>query len=216
MSAPTKRSGWQGTTISIPQHGSPTTTHTMLLDLSTIRAERLTESANTRYADALASWEEVKPLLPDKVRHMAGDFVKLCQQTHAFHSNLECNIDLVDEDSVMFDWNDGTLPMFTALITPNPMIFFVGRFKDGTVKGENSTLDLAEKNLRYFVNRLGNEIEIWKISVLQDLWSRRERVSLAAELVFTLHRGMENSPSSLPIMATTEISQGPEYMLRRA
>ena len=214
MSAPTKRSGWQGTTISFPQHGSPTTTHTMLLDLSTIRAARLTESANTRYADALASWEAVKPLLPDKVRQMAGDFVKLCQQTHAFHSNLGCNIDLVHEDSVMFDWNDGTLPMFTALITPNPMIVFVGRFKDGTVKGENSTLDLAEENLRYFVNKLGNEI--WKISVLQDSWSKRERVGLAAELVFTLHRGMEASPFSLPIMLTTEISQGPEYMLRSA
>ena len=214
MSAPTKRSGWQGTTISIPQHGSPTTTHTMLLDLSTIRAARLTESANTRYADALASWEAVKPLLPDKVRQMAGDLVKLCQQTHAFHSNLECNIDLVHEDSVMFDWNDGTLPMFTVLITPNPMIVFVGRFQDGTVKGENSTLDLAETNLRYFVNKLGNEI--WKISVLQDSWSKRERVGLAAELVFTLHRGTETSPFSLPIMPTTEISQGPEYMLRCA
>ena len=60
---------------------------------------------------------------------MAIDFMALCQKVNAFHCDLECNIDLMDEDSVMFDWNDGTLPMFTALITHGPKIVFRWQFR---------------------------------------------------------------------------------------
>ena len=139
---------------------------------------------------------------------MASDFVALCQKAHAFHCDLGCNIDLVDEDSVMFDWNDGTLPMFTALITHSPRIVFVGSFEYGSVKGENKTLDAVAVNLIHFVKELGSEI--WENSVLHDSWLRKERASLEGGHVSIPPRGTEDSPSSPPmtLIVTTSPTLG--------
>ena len=166
----------------------------LILDSHNNTSGRLRESAEKRCADALTSWEEVEPLLQGEIRRMACDFMVLCQKVRAFHCDLECNIDLMDEDSVMFDWNDGTLPMFTALITHGPKIVFVGSFEYGSVKGENSTLDAVSVNLIHFVKEIGSEI--WENSVLQDSWLREEKASPGAGPVYIPHRRTEDSPSS--------------------
>ena len=149
-------------------------------------------SAEQRSIRVLASWKDVKYILPAKVRNIGCDFVDLCQEHHAFHCDPECNIDIVDEDSVMFDWNNGALPIFTALITPSPSITFVGSFEYGKVKGEASNLDSVRVNLIHFVNEIGSEI--WETSVLHDSWLKEEKASQVDERVCIRHQEAVISP----------------------
>ncbi len=186
--------------------------NTVGLGLLSGTSQRIKDSAENRCENAMASWEEVKSLLEEEAYKMADDFVYLCQQYYAFHCDIECSIDIVNEDSVMFDWNDGTLPAFTALITPGPSISFVGGFEYGTVKGKTSTLSVLKANLIHFVKEVGSEI--WETSVLQDSWLRKKRASLVGEHGCILRQEQENSPSSAPRILTAATSQRPGYTLR--
>ena len=108
-------------------------------------------------AATMESWEEIAPSLPLEMRELARGFVELCGKCNAFYSDPACQVDVVEEGQVMFDWNNGRLPVFTVLITDEPLVVHVGRLADGKVRGSAPDLGRVGMPLRRFVQEIGKK-----------------------------------------------------------
>ena len=167
-----------------------------------------------RRRNALAAWEELAPSLSRETRELAQAFVELCEECGAFLCQPGCHIDLVDEDQIMFDWNTGSLPVFTVLITDGPRVAHVGRFRDGKETGERSTLDSVTGPLMMFVKEAGPTT--WRTIASRDsllsVGSAREARTRVP--VYIRRRGAASSLSSPQTIHHSLTCMMPGAMLR--
>ena len=136
------------------------------------------------YEATLAPWKELKSSLPRETLSMASAFVALCEKYGAFNGDPNCNVDLVDDGQVMFDWNNGKLPVFTVMIAPGPRVIYVGRFAEGKVTGDENSLISVEAPLQRLVSTIG--MNKWRTAALQGLLLSVTNESVAAERHYTL------------------------------
>ena len=148
----------------------------------------------------LAAWEEIAPSLPPSTRLLAKDVVDLCERYRAFSTNPACDVGLIDDDCIMFDWNNGNYPILTLVVTPERTIIYVGKSRDGKTTGETDNLNFVKMLLSELVREIGNPT--WPTLVLHDLSARRERAHPAQVLVrdFILHP--EKHETSLSLLPT--------------
>lgn len=106
--------------------------------------------------DTLDSWREVAALVESsEVRKRAEEFVKRCERMGAFRTDPGCEVDLLDDNRVMFDWNNGKIPILTAMVSEET-VTFVAKFADGKAAGDDSTSTML--TLRAVLSRLVEEI----------------------------------------------------------
>jgi len=116
------------------------------------------------YTGALEMWEEAQKLLPPATLELAQEFVDFCIGEGAFLSEPACHIEALDEGRVIFDWNDGTLPVFTVLITEQRGFVFSGISAEAEKKGKTPNLNEVVTALPDFVE---TGRQLWPIGVLQ-------------------------------------------------
>lgn len=161
------------------------------------------------HKEALEMWEEAKTLIPQGTLDLAQQFVDCCVRVGAFVSKPACCIDALDEGRIIFDWNDGSGPCFTVLISEQAGFVFSGISPEREQRGQTSDLEEVTNALPDFVET-GNQL--WWRNVLQGSSLRRgsdlEREDLRH---YTLLPRTEGSRSLLP----TEQSNN-TYALRAA
>ncbi len=124
--------------------------------------------AKKRRKETLVSWAEVGPTLSPSTQELAEKFVYTCERKGLFYCDPGCRIDGIDDDQIMFDWNNGQFPIFTVLIgSDHPPVVFVGKFKEGKITGETTTLELLESPLDRLVQEIGNPL--WTPTFSPDL-----------------------------------------------
>ena len=152
-------------------------------------------AAQERRASTLASWREVEPSLGSDARDLARSFVALCEQCSAFLCDPGCSVDVDDDGDVIFDWNNGTVPMFSAAITADLKIIHVGKFNAGAkVTGEDVSLRSVKEPLKRLVEELGNFS--WNTIASSDLWLAVATQNQVVELPYTPPLGTVVSLSS--------------------
>ena len=124
-------------------------------------------SVEDRRKETIEAWDEIAPTLSSATRELAQQFVDLCKEKGAFSCDPMCHIDDMECDQIMFDWNNGQLPIFSVLIGPDPpLIAFAGQFLDGEITGEMSTFDLLEAPLDKLTKEIGTSL--WTTPSLHD------------------------------------------------
>ena len=109
------------------------------------------------YDTTINSWSEISAGLPPQARSMAEEFVRLCEESGAFLCDPGCAVDVVEEGHVLFDWNSGESPIFSVMVTAAPSVAYVGKFKDGKVTGEETTLGWMDGLLSRLVGEFRNK-----------------------------------------------------------
>ena len=172
------------------------------------------EAAEERRQETIASWDEIAPTLSPSTLELAEEFVSVCEEKGAFYCDPGCHVDFIDDDQVMFDWNNGQLPIFTVLIgSDHPQVAFVGKFKKGEITGEVTNLEFLEDPLDRLVKEIGNRT--WTPTSSPDSSTRIVNVALAPdELPSILLPPIEGSPSSPQTTPPNETSWRQGVMLR--
>lgn len=169
-------------------------------------------SVKRRRKDTMASWAEIGHTLSPTVLELAEEFVSACERKGAFYCDPGCYVDFIEDDQVMFDWNNGQLPIFTVLIgSDHPQVVFVGKFKEGKITGETTNLELLEAPLERLVKEIGNPV--WTTAFSPD--SSTHVVSVVSALAEPLsipHLPMGGSLSSPQMAYPNRISQTPDVM----
>ena len=163
--------------------------------------------------EALEEWKEIRTMLSPQLAQQVEDFVQLSDESGVYFCSPGCSVDLLEDGSVMFDWNDGTLPIFTVMITVNMEVVHVGHFADGKIKGEGRGLSIVGMHLERFVReREGNP---WNIIVSLDSFVKKNAVVLGTGLepLFTRHPLEETSLYSDVITPMDETWLDQENML---
>jgi len=94
--------------------------------------------------------------LPSTVEKLAHNFVKICEQHGVLQSKIECDIGPMWEDDIMFDWNNGSCPVLTVVISASsPKFVYSGNFGTGDFSGEEESLNFAGSLLARFAEALG-------------------------------------------------------------
>lgn len=158
-------------------------TQSVSLDISVWQCQGPTKGSQAlaSHFDTISEWKEIAHGLALESYQFAQEFVNLCEYYSAFYWEPGCSVDRLEDGSVMFDWNTGELPIFTAVITPGqpPMIAYVGKFMSGKVSGEEKTLETVELLLFRFVRDSG--IPVWQ-NISQGLWSREVNLNWVGAL----------------------------------
>ena len=118
--------------------------------------------------DALASWKEIKDSLSPELRQLCQDFVSRCDRIGALYCPPGCDVSLSEDGTVMFDWNDGTLPMFTVLMTPSLEVVDATLSDEGKASGRHSGFVYANLHLEQFMMERG--ADLWSTFYLRDSW----------------------------------------------
>ena len=138
------------------------------------------ETTSEAVRNTMASWQEIQASLQPSVREMAQEFVNLCLERGAFNTDPPCEICVVDENwsEVMFDWNSGTPPIFTVVISTQPTtLSYSGEFKEEEMMGETLAVRCVEAQLRKLVREIGKAR--WKTPATLDSSWGQEGTSLA-------------------------------------
>ena len=164
------------------------------------------------YQATLEAWEEIGQTLPRDMKTLAQQFVDMCEEFGAFHCRVACEVDTADDDEIMFDWNNGELPIFTVVIAEGPRLVYAGRFSVGIVKGEVTELSLLESPLRKLVQEIG--LKKWTTSATQDSSFRAVNVAAETEheLHYTIHQRTDDYPYFQPTEHLAEISSRPGFL----
>lgn len=110
-----------------------------------------------RRKETLEVWKEIAPTLSSATRELAQKFVDTCERKGAFYCAPQCHVDVIEDDQVMFDWNNGQFPIFTVLIGSDyPQVSLVGKFEEGKVTSEAASLEFLEPPLDKLVKEIGN------------------------------------------------------------
>lgn len=146
------------------QHRSGLGTEQELLDEWTECREEVTSQSQLQFVDAI---------------------VELCRRRGVLDSNPAGAICAMENGSVMLDWNDGTLPMLTIIVTPTPSFAYAGRFESGKCSGEDqASLEVLDAALMRFVRERGTRT--CQVNATLGSWSNVERPSLAVGR-FSIH-----------------------------
>ena len=162
-------------------------------------------------ADTVADWNSIAPELPVDVRSFAQEFVSLCERLGALHCGSGCTVDNMGDDGVLFDWNDGRLPVLSVLITPGLRVVYVGRFKDGgQVSGDDPGLSFVDRLLVRMMEECGHPIQNIAHSLVLSMRAIDEAAGGARIFSF---RPTESTDSRFlqPTEPPTRISSGPGY-----
>ena len=162
-------------------------------------------------ADAVADWNSIAPELPVDVRSMAQEFVALCERLGALHCGSGCAVDNMGEDGVLFDWNDGRLPILSVLITPGLRVVYVGRFTDGgQVSGDDPSLSFVDRPLVRMMEECGHPIQNIAHSLVLSTRATDEAAGDVRSFSFR-PMGSTSSRFLQPAESPTRISSGPGY-----
>lgn len=161
------------------------------------------------HASILEDWNEIASNLPDETRSMAESFVSLCINLGAFDCEPRCYVDTVEDGHVMFDWNNGELPLFTVVITPKPSVVYVGKFNEGKVSGEDHDVHAVRAPIERFLRQLREKTcpiaAIYVAKYLQEEHSEKGKAQRGIEAIiggWLKDVGRE----SCPIVATQDSS----------
>ena len=148
------------------------------------------------HKEALQMWKEAQPLLPRGTLDLAQQFMDRCVRVGAFVSEPVCCIETLDEGRIMFDWNDGSGPCFTVLISEQAGFVFSGISSAREQRGQTRDLEEVANALPDFVE---TGYQLWWRHVLQGSSLRREKDLAGVGLHhYTLLRRTEGSRSLLP------------------
>ena len=129
------------------------------------------------YKEAMEMWDEAKKDLPQGTVELAQPFVDYCIQVGAFVFNPGCHIEALDSGRVIFDWNNGQLPVFTVIISERIGFVFSGISSKTEEKGTASDLKEVTGLLPEFVE---TGQQLWPKHVLLDSSLKRKSVLVAA------------------------------------
>ena len=160
-------------------------------DTVTITANSIVEvQAQAGQLDAeqelLDEWAESRgEVTSQSQRQFADAIVELCRRRGVLDSDPPGAICVMEDGSVMFDWNDGTLPMLTIVVTPKPSFAYAGRFISGKCRGEDeASLEVLDAALMRFVRERGTRV--CQVNATLGSWLNVERRS-PAEGLFSIH-----------------------------
>ena len=138
--------------------------------------------------DAVVDWNSIAPELPVDVRSFAQEFVALCERLGALHCGSGCAVDNMGDDGVLFDWNDGRLPVLSVLITPGLRVVYVGKFKDGgQVSGDDPSLSFVDRLLVRMMEECGHPIQSIDHSLVLSMRAIDEVAGGRTKLFFPPH-----------------------------
>ena len=166
----------------------------------------LSAAALVAHNETRESWVEIAPTLSSTTFDLAQQFISACVRKGAFYCDPGCHVDLIGDDQVMFDWNNGQVPIFTVLIGPDPpRIVFVGKFKKGKIKGETTNPELLDAHLDTLMKEIGNPL--WTSTSSPDLLIHVviEDLGLVAPLSIPHRRavGFPSSPLTMHLNMTS-------------
>ena len=109
---------------------------------------------------ARAEWDAIAAHLSEEVRGLAEEFAALCERMGALNCGSGCAVDDMGDDGVLFDWNDGQLPVLSVMISPGPQVSYAGKFKTGgRVSGTDSNLSLVAQVLTRMMEECGFPVQ---------------------------------------------------------
>lgn len=123
--------------------------------------------------------------LPEETKLMAHQFIDICNRHKIFNSDLECKVSSMWKGDIMFDWNNGEIPVLTTVISSSsPKFVFSVKLRDKKLSGEDETIDFADPVIAEFAKELG--IKKCQNSTTLDSLSKRangkERVASQASI----------------------------------
>ena len=149
------------------------------------------------HKEALQMWKEAQPLLPRGTLNLAQQFTNHCVRVGAFVSEPVCCIEALDEGRIIFDWNDGSGPCFTVIISEQAGFVYSGISSEREKRGQTRDLEEVTNALPDFVET-GNQL--WWKHVLQGSSLKRGKDLAGVDLHhYTLLPRTEGSRSLLPM-----------------
>ena len=105
---------------------------------------------------ARAEWDAIAEQVSEEVRGLAEEFTALCERVGALDCGSGCSVDDMGSDGVLFDWNDGRLPILSVMISSGPQVVYSGKFKDGgRVSGADPDLSFVAHALTRMMEECG-------------------------------------------------------------
>ena len=105
---------------------------------------------------ARAEWDAIAAHVSEEVRSLAEEFTALCERIGALNCGSGCSVDDMGSDGVLFDWNDGRLPILSVMISSGPQVVYSGKFKNGgRVSGTDYDLSFVAKALTRMMEECG-------------------------------------------------------------
>ena len=111
---------------------------------------------------ARAEWDAIAAHVSEEVRSLAEEFTALCERIGVLNCGSGCAVDDMGSDGVLFDWNDGHLPILSVMIRSGPQVVYSGKFKNGgRVSGTDSDLSFVAQALTRMMEEWGwpNELD---------------------------------------------------------
>lgn len=139
--------------------------------------------------ESRSEWNKIAEQVPEGAREIAEEFIELCENTGALGCKSGCTIDDIGKDGIIFDWNDGELPVLSVMIGPGSEVVYSARFKDGNrISGTDSHLEFVKPVLIRMIREWGN---LRYKSPMHVLSSRVERRPHRVELNYSFHQTEE-------------------------
>ena len=105
---------------------------------------------------ARAEWDAIAAHVSEEVRSLAEEFTALCERIGVLNCGSGCAVDDMGSDGVLFDWNDGHLPILSVMIRSGPQVVYSGKFKNGgRVSGTDSDLSFVAQALTRMMEECG-------------------------------------------------------------
>ena len=105
---------------------------------------------------ARTEWDAIAANMPEDVRDLAEEFISLCERIGALNCGSGCVVDDMGSDGVLFDWNDGHLPILSIMIGSGSKIAYSGKFKGGgRVSGTDFDLSFVTQALTRMMEECG-------------------------------------------------------------
>ena len=108
---------------------------------------------NKERHEVRAAWQELSGFVEGYVREQGSEFIAMCNELGIFESLSGCDVDLLDDGHLIFDWNDGERPILTVVVRLDRQVVYSGRFKSGDVSGR----DTHVRSIRAVLQRLMDE-----------------------------------------------------------
>lgn len=89
------------------------------------------QTVSTELGTVTAEWKEIASSVPDWMRIQCGSFINTCRELGVFESVSDCDVGMLEDGHVIFDWNTGNLPMFTVIFWTDRRIVYAATFGNG-------------------------------------------------------------------------------------
>ena len=159
-------------------------------------------------SEAESEWTKIVREVSAEVCELGQGFISICKKWRALE---KCAVDLLDDGTVLFDWNEGSRPILSVMIGPGQTVTYVGRFRNGgKMSGEDPNLSYVGQPLERMVREWGIQVSA---EASQDIsWNpiSSEEEDLQSSSYHTLTFHSRNGPQVVPQIVTYST---PESML---